>query len=91
MKLNDFQLGSFECAVLSPLMILYKSSQNIDVRTGSLKILLHVLEVLNVSQAATFVFPFDISSSFVLMYHMIFAYRGMERSYAIAGPVFLIY
>ncbi|KAH7661512.1 Protein Mon2-like protein [Dioscorea alata] len=43
-KLNDFELGSFECAVLSPLMILYKSSQNIDVRTGSLKILLHVLE-----------------------------------------------
>lgn len=58
-KLNDFQLGSFECAVLSPLMILYKSSQNIDVRTGSLKILLHVLEVPNVSQAATFVFPFE--------------------------------
>ncbi|KAJ0982542.1 hypothetical protein J5N97_010797 [Dioscorea zingiberensis] len=43
-KLNDAELGSFECALLSPLMILYKSSQNIDVRAGSLKILLHVLE-----------------------------------------------
>ncbi|PKA59746.1 Brefeldin A-inhibited guanine nucleotide-exchange protein 5 [Apostasia shenzhenica] len=34
----------FESAVLSPLMILSESSQSLDVRTGALKILLHVLE-----------------------------------------------
>lgn len=41
----DTVLGSFECAVLSPLVVLYMSSQTIDVRAGTLKILLHVLEV----------------------------------------------
>ncbi|XP_021817433.1 protein MON2 homolog isoform X3 [Prunus avium] len=38
------QLGSLECAVISPLRILYLSTQSVDVRAGSLKILLHVLE-----------------------------------------------
>lgn len=34
----------FEYAALSPLIILYTSSQSLDVRAGALKILLHVLE-----------------------------------------------
>lgn len=38
-------MGSFECVILSPLVLLYMSSQNLDVRAGTLKILLHVLEV----------------------------------------------
>ncbi|KAK9292717.1 hypothetical protein L1049_020696 [Liquidambar formosana] len=38
------ELSSLECAVISPLSVLYFSTQSIDVRTGSLKILLHVLE-----------------------------------------------
>ncbi|GAB4855419.1 hypothetical protein Ancab_024046 [Ancistrocladus abbreviatus] len=37
-------LRSLECAVISPLRVLYFSTQSIDVRAGSLKILLHVLE-----------------------------------------------
>ncbi|XP_010256047.1 PREDICTED: protein MON2 homolog isoform X2 [Nelumbo nucifera] len=44
MENPDTELGLFECAVISPLRFLYVSSQNIDVRAGSLKILLHVLE-----------------------------------------------
>jgi hypothetical protein len=35
---------SVECAVLSSLRVLYFSAQKADVRVGSLKILLHVLE-----------------------------------------------
>ncbi|XP_071724220.1 uncharacterized protein [Rutidosis leptorrhynchoides] len=38
------ELRSLECAVISPLRFLYLSSQSNDVRAGSLKILLHVLE-----------------------------------------------
>uniref|UniRef100_A0A5B7BVG9 Protein MON2 homolog n=1 Tax=Davidia involucrata TaxID=16924 RepID=A0A5B7BVG9_DAVIN len=38
------ELRSLECAVISPLRVLYFSTQNVDVRAGSLKILLHVLE-----------------------------------------------
>ncbi|MQM19579.1 hypothetical protein Taro_052586, partial [Colocasia esculenta] len=34
-KGTDAVLSSFECAIISPLRILYKSSQNLDVRTGS--------------------------------------------------------
>ncbi|WOL08916.1 hypothetical protein Cni_G17669 [Canna indica] len=41
---NDTEMGSFECVVLSSLLVLYMSSQSLDVRVGSLKILLHVLE-----------------------------------------------
>ncbi|KAL5566940.1 hypothetical protein UlMin_030104 [Ulmus minor] len=41
-RLTD--MGSLECAVISPLRILYFSTQSFDVRAGSLKILLHVLE-----------------------------------------------
>lgn len=37
-------LGSLECAVISPLRVLYNSTQSVDSRIGSLKILLHVLE-----------------------------------------------
>ncbi|KAG8391013.1 hypothetical protein BUALT_Bualt01G0143800 [Buddleja alternifolia] len=37
-------LRSLECAVISPLNALYSLSQCFDVRAGSLKILLHVLE-----------------------------------------------
>ncbi|XP_061349388.1 uncharacterized protein LOC133294681 isoform X2 [Gastrolobium bilobum] len=38
------KLRSLECSVISPLKVLYFSTQSIDVRVGSLKILLHVLE-----------------------------------------------
>ncbi|GAV64231.1 Sec7_N domain-containing protein [Cephalotus follicularis] len=38
------ELRSLECAVISSLRVLYFSTQSIDVRAGSLKILLHVLE-----------------------------------------------
>ncbi|CAN8255686.1 unnamed protein product [Cochlearia groenlandica] len=38
------ELKSVECAVLSSLRVLYSSAQKADVRVGSLKILLHVLE-----------------------------------------------
>ncbi|XP_019258208.1 PREDICTED: protein MON2 homolog isoform X2 [Nicotiana attenuata] len=41
---ENIELRSLECAVISPLKVLYSSAQNIDVRAGSLKILLHVLE-----------------------------------------------
>lgn len=41
------ELRSLECSVISPLRVLYFSTQNIDVRAGSLKILLHVLEVMD--------------------------------------------
>ncbi|XP_059291369.1 uncharacterized protein LOC132044850 isoform X2 [Lycium ferocissimum] len=41
---ENIELRSLECAVISPLKELYSSAQNIDVRAGSLKILLHVLE-----------------------------------------------
>ncbi|CAK9187180.1 unnamed protein product [Ilex paraguariensis] len=38
------ELRSLECAIISPLTVLYSSTQSFDVRAGSLKILLHVLE-----------------------------------------------
>lgn len=38
------ELGSLECAAISPLRVLYFSTQSVDARAGSLKILLHVLE-----------------------------------------------
>ncbi|KAJ4719601.1 Protein MON2-like protein [Melia azedarach] len=38
------ELRSLECAVISPLRVLYFSTQSTDVRAGTLKILLHVLE-----------------------------------------------
>ncbi|KAF7805180.1 protein MON2-like protein isoform X1 [Senna tora] len=41
---NPSELRSLECSVISALKVLYLSTQSIDVRTGSLKILLHVLE-----------------------------------------------
>ncbi|KAL3516234.1 hypothetical protein ACH5RR_023136 [Cinchona calisaya] len=41
-KVGDFR--TLECAVISPLDTLYSSSQSFDVRAGSLRILLHVLE-----------------------------------------------
>ncbi|XP_022155395.1 protein MON2 homolog isoform X2 [Momordica charantia] len=46
MKIEDKleKLRSLECSVISPLQSLYSSSQSIDVCSGSLKILLHVLE-----------------------------------------------
>lgn len=40
------QLGSLECAVISPLRVLYLSTESVELRAGSLKILLHVLEVI---------------------------------------------
>ncbi|XAR64453.1 hypothetical protein NMG60_11024804 [Bertholletia excelsa] len=44
MEAMHTDLGSLECAVVSPLRVLYFSTQSIDIRSGSLKILLHVLE-----------------------------------------------
>ncbi|TYH46050.1 hypothetical protein ES332_D11G308900v1 [Gossypium tomentosum] len=41
---NETELRLLESAVISPLRVLFSSSQSIDVRAGSLKILLHVLE-----------------------------------------------
>ncbi|XP_010494058.1 PREDICTED: protein MON2 homolog isoform X4 [Camelina sativa] len=41
---KETQLKSVECAVLSSLRVLYFSAQKADVRIGSLKILLHILE-----------------------------------------------
>ncbi|XP_028770763.1 protein MON2 homolog isoform X2 [Neltuma alba] len=38
------ELRSLECSVISALKVLYFSTQSVDVRVGSLKILLHVLE-----------------------------------------------
>nr|XP_027107485.1 protein MON2 homolog isoform X2 [Coffea arabica] len=37
-------LRTLECAVISPLDTLYSSSKSFDIRAGSLRILLHVLE-----------------------------------------------
>ncbi|KAI8555868.1 hypothetical protein RHMOL_Rhmol05G0207500 [Rhododendron molle] len=39
------ELRSLECAVVSPLRVLYFSTRSNDVRAGALKILLHVLEM----------------------------------------------
>ncbi|XP_020208627.1 protein MON2 homolog isoform X1 [Cajanus cajan] len=44
MEVNIDKLRSLECSVISPLKVLYFSTQSVDVRVGSLKILLHVLE-----------------------------------------------
>ncbi|XP_057428079.1 uncharacterized protein LOC130721323 isoform X3 [Lotus japonicus] len=44
MEANLDKLRTLECSVISPLKVLYFSTQSIDVRVGSLKILLHVLE-----------------------------------------------
>ncbi|KAL2325430.1 hypothetical protein Fmac_024488 [Flemingia macrophylla] len=44
MEVNLDKLRSLECSVISPLKVLYFSTQSVDVRIGSLKILLHVLE-----------------------------------------------
>ncbi|CAH8299817.1 unnamed protein product [Eruca vesicaria subsp. sativa] len=41
---NSTELKSVECAVLSSLRALYFSAEKADVRVGSLKILLHILE-----------------------------------------------
>ncbi|XP_050223198.1 uncharacterized protein LOC126673214 isoform X2 [Mercurialis annua] len=44
MEIRHAHLRLLECSVLSPLRALYFSTQSSDVRAGSLKILLHVLE-----------------------------------------------
>ncbi|KAG4400092.1 hypothetical protein GLYMA_08G365650v4 [Glycine max] len=44
MEVNVDNFRSVECSVISPLKVLYFSTQSVDVRVGSLKILLHVLE-----------------------------------------------
>lgn len=41
---NITELQTLECAIISPLRVLYFASHNSDVSAGSLKILLHVLE-----------------------------------------------
>jgi len=60
MEVNLDKLRSLECSVISPLKVLYFSTQSVDVRVGSLKILLHVLEVmlLLIGQVSlSFLFP----------------------------------
>lgn len=60
MKVNVDNFRSVECSVISPLKVLYFSTQSVDVRVGSLKILLHVLEVmlLLIGQVSlSFLFP----------------------------------
>lgn len=42
--IDQSKLRLLECSVISPLKDLYSSSQSLDLRAGSLKILLHVLE-----------------------------------------------
>ncbi|XP_047946837.1 protein MON2 homolog [Salvia hispanica] len=42
--IEQSKLRMLECSVISPLKDLYSSSQSLDLRVGSLKILLHVLE-----------------------------------------------
>ncbi|KAI4350035.1 hypothetical protein L6164_010563 [Bauhinia variegata] len=44
MESSVADLRALECSLISPLEVLYFSSQSIDVRAGSLKILQHVLE-----------------------------------------------
>ncbi|KAK3011261.1 hypothetical protein RJ639_010612 [Escallonia herrerae] len=44
METINEELRSLECAVISPLKVLYFSTQSVEIRAGSLKILLHVLE-----------------------------------------------
>ncbi|CAJ1976202.1 unnamed protein product [Sphenostylis stenocarpa] len=44
MEVNLSKLRSLECSVISPLKVLYFSTQSVDIRVGSLKILLHLLE-----------------------------------------------
>ncbi|KAL1339802.1 hypothetical protein AAHE18_U067100 [Arachis hypogaea] len=44
MEVTLDRLRSLEISVISPLKVLYFSTQSVDVRVGSLKILLHVLE-----------------------------------------------
>ena len=39
----------FECKVVLPLRTLYNFGQTIEIRSGALKILLHVLEVCGIS------------------------------------------
>ncbi|KAJ9185886.1 hypothetical protein P3X46_005466 [Hevea brasiliensis] len=44
METRHKELRLLECSVISPLRVLYFSTQSADVRAGCLKILLHVLE-----------------------------------------------
>ncbi|KAL3691163.1 hypothetical protein R1sor_004814 [Riccia sorocarpa] len=43
-KAANFRLDTFECAVLAPLSSLYNFGHSLELRCGSLKILVHVLE-----------------------------------------------
>ncbi|OAE34533.1 hypothetical protein AXG93_1247s1050 [Marchantia polymorpha subsp. ruderalis] len=43
-KATNFRLDTFECAVVAPLSSLYNYGHSLELRCGSLKILLHVLE-----------------------------------------------
>lgn len=47
--IDQSKIISLECAVISPLSNLYALSQSYDIRVGSVKILLHVLEVIFLS------------------------------------------
>lgn len=53
------KLRSLECAVISPLNDLYSLSQSPDVRAASLKILLHVLEVI-INHSLNTAFPLSL-------------------------------
>lgn len=85
-KLRDLRL--LECAVISPLDVLYSSSQSFDVRAGSLRILLHVLEVC-LQSSMWCLSAYLLQLNFILSFAHNFHFRGMERICAIAGQISL--
>lgn len=89
MEANLDKLRILECSVISPLKVLYFSTQSIDVRVGSLKILLHVLEVMPLL-AGQVLFSFYFLM-FVSSYDIIFtnSSRDMEKNFITAGLIYL--
>lgn len=71
-------LRSLECSVISPLRVLYFSTQNIDVRAGSLKILLHVLEVMDATGDKLNLLPFCLNSQPTLL---IFSHKLLSEAW----------
>lgn len=86
MEANLDELRSLECSVISPLKVLYFSTQSIDVRVGSLKILLHVLEVM-----LLLIVKFCCLFYFLSLNDIIFtnSSRDMEKNFITAGLIYL--
>jgi len=72
------ELRSLECSVISPLRVLYFSTQNIDVRAGSLKILLHVLEVMDTTRDKLNLLSFCLNSQPTLL---IFSHKLLSEAW----------